>query len=373
VIPFIQFARQDINKQRPVPPTIYRSVEYKPIRDEMARLVKAAEKKGSGYGLKSHLRDVIHIYEFAKAHQIRLDVFYFDARRALGIEDLFFKAEKNDRTNKQFDRGELREEWRILNRIEGELGHSVGGPGIAWWNNLFWGLLAIYFKLMLFSFLFYLVRLSLCQGGHSLKGELLMAPGRFVRAVVFWPQWLMTYGCDTDPAVFLRYLRLKAELLRSKPLLYQLTPVEEAFLHREAEQPIKNFDQILVALRGQEIVVRRSLAVAVLSLTLGFLVAHCAPRRAASGAAVGQIKAAITMVIKDFTDRIVPKILPTDQAPSAGLAEVADWFFDLLRDRPLRERPLPAPLFLPPPIPWGIDHVPRRFSSGRIITIRMGV
>ena len=105
-----------------------------------------------------------------------------------------------------------------------------------------------------------------------MREEIILGPTRFLIRVLIWPKYILSYPLHEGNAEKFRYVRIKAEYLRSKPIGYQLSKAEEQRLRNIARQPVREFKKTLRKMRELEItplVVKRSLATAYLSLMLG--------------------------------------------------------------------------------------------------------
>jgi len=348
------------------------------FKAEIAKIRDEAEAKGAAYGQKSWLFDYARIYDLATIYGIPHDALVGSLyQQILGIDQIYYLAVNNNRLmGREMPQSETCEEAIYAGqvRLAVATGEEIPRPPqsaaenrrllVSWLPAVFWFFFVIYLKMTLFCLFWYPLRLiDPWRGGYktTLRDELVLAPGRFIKAVVFWPIWFKVYGRFTDPAKAMRYARLKIEYLRQKKGFEQLLPHEEEMLRREAEQPLANFERALARLKTQERAVKRSLVAAMLWFLLGlFFSPFVSPRGRIHQAASFCGAAVVQLVIEQAPDRgaEVNKIAPR-APPDFERQAIVEWLE--LPERPLRfvrvrrEEPLLAlkDVFVV------IDHVPR--------------
>jgi hypothetical protein len=359
------------------------------LKADINEMNRQAERKGMAYGAKSWLNDFARMHELATEYGISHYALTENASmQLLGIEELFDKSINNMAVH-----GKAPESESDCYEARVRLAIARGEPmppqektnAELWaeiWPHLLkvgWFLLKLYLQMMLFCFFWFLLRLAgprdwgWCSKDTTIRDELLLAPGRFVRAVVFWPVWFKVYGKFTDPAKALRYARLKVEYLRQKSGLEQLTPQEEQRLREQAEKPFEEFARAMAVLKEQRTLVKRSLAAATFWFLLGvFLSPFVSPRGKVfqtAGFCSGLVYAlAVDKVVEKGAKSLplVPRSPPMPEFEAIcewpELSELVGESFGVL----------PEKLFKPPDkIVLAIDHVPRRSSVSQY-QLKMG-
>jgi len=226
-------------------------------------IVKRA-KASPNYGLRNYFSDMNELLDLEDKYQFNLTNGTLSQLNKLHSLVLLKKRVELDERDVFISKVRLRFEERH--------GIKASGEPIDWLAILQW-LVITYMKIAGFWVLFYVVRFK--EDKHyqklSLKDELLICPERFFLRSILWPKWCLAYPFHEDTAEAIRFIRLKAEYLKYKPLGYQLSKEEDYRLRAEARQPIKNFDDIIRKIYGLETprVARNALAMAYLSLFLG--------------------------------------------------------------------------------------------------------
>lgn len=350
------------------------------LKADIAEMNHQADLKGTAYGEKSWLNDFARIHELATEYGIPHSALNGTIHlQQLGIQELLNKHVNNYAGVLRGPR-KAPESERECDEARARLAIARGEPipqektGAELWAEIWpslpkagWFLLKLYLQIMMFCLFWFLLRLA--QRDHwgwfsktTLRDELVLAPGRFVRAVLLWPAWFNVYGRFTDPAKALRYARLKVEYLRQKTGLEQLTPAEEEYLREQAEKPLQEFDKAIAALKEQRALVKRSLAAAMFWFLIGFFFApFVSPRSKVYQTASICSGTVFALVIEKVTEHggAKPK-LPTPDSPLPLWDAVCGWvelpqllgeFLGMLPQKFIR------PVIK---IVFPIDHVPRR-------------
>jgi len=142
-----------------------------------------------------------------------------------------------------------------------ELATSVEKSIFAW-RLFIQSLWNIYWRGLLLSFSVFLLRI-VTDRRSSIKDELLIAPGRFLRMLILWPLGLIVYPQEAETAVAVKYRWLEAEFRRDKKWDYHLTREEEDHLKQMAHLPFADFKKVLrVIAEAQKDHHRRSVVMA---------------------------------------------------------------------------------------------------------------
>lgn len=357
------------------------------FKADINEMKRQAELKGTAYGAKSWLNDFARMHELATEYGIPHSALTGSVfQQHLGILDRYIE------NRAVFGPHEVPESEDECDEARARLAIARGEPipqektGAELWAEIWpnlpkagWFLLKLYLQIMLFCLFWFPLRLV--QRGSwdwinntTLRDELLLAPGRFVRAVIFWPAWFNVYGKFTDPAKALRYARLKVEYLRQKSGLEQLTPQEEQHLHEQAEKPLEEFARAIAALKGQRALVKRSLAAAMLWFLLGFFLAPFASPRSKVFQTAGFCSSSVfAFIIDKVVEKATENLKPSPRSPPMLELDVICEWLELPENRgqaiyvPAREF-----CWMPDKIVFAIDHVPRRLNIFQKLKEQMG-
>jgi len=357
----------------------YQDLDQKKLsifKAEVAKMQERAEAKGSSYGARSWISDLATAHELATSlglpsTAVINPTYDFEA---IGLSDLYRQMAENMRRPYLVPESE-----RITEDVDRRLAIAAGDTLPEERENLDWCLfltkigrflLMIYIKMMLFCLFWYPLRII---GDYARKTsfceEILLAPERFFKAVVFWPVWFNVYGRFTDPARALRYTRLKVEYLRQKKGLEQLLPYEEEMLRRQAEQPLEDFEQALKFLRAQETTVKRSLLVACFWFLLGFFLApFISPRGSVYQIGSVGVGCVAQLIVENALDHGASDNRLSPRAPPELEFWALDEWLEMI-ERPLKfiwaviqENTLALEEVI-----RAIDHVPRRYCVFQFI------
>jgi len=353
------------------------------LKADITEMNRQAELKGTAYGEKSWLNDFARMHELATEYGILHSALNGTIhKQQLGINKLFNKSIENVGGILRGSRKAPESESDVT-EARARLAIARGEPipqektGAELWAEIWpslpkagWFLLKLYAQLMLFCLFWFLLRLAEPSGwgwrnkSTTIRDELLLAPGRFARAVILWPAWFNVYGKFTDPAKALRYARLKVQYLRQKSGLEQLTPKEEQRLREQAEKPLEEFARAMAALKEQRVLVKRSLAAAMLWFLLGlFLSPFVSPRSKVFQTAGFCPSFISTLVIDQVLEKVTENLKPSPHPPPMlEIDAICEWL-ELPENRGQAVRaPTQKFFWTPDKIVFAIDHVPRRFS-----------
>ncbi len=266
---------------------------------ESEAILKRAKAIGDNYTIKDYFRDYNDLMDIEDKYHIYVTCHFGPLQELVMLRDrqgIFARKNtlENEENNKFIttvrDRADLRNGMAVSTKDAPD--SKILFIAAAKWLSI------VYLKFMLFWLFMYMLRFAERDksmrrfqfhhhelgrfvnsqepfpGFLSLKEEILLCPIRLITRLVLWPKYCFAYPHYEDTAEHIRYLRLKARYLQGKALAYQLTEVEDQRLHAQARLPIKEFNRALRELRELEIsprLVKKSLAVAYLSLLLGVL------------------------------------------------------------------------------------------------------
>lgn len=267
---------------------------------EIDSILSEAQAKGENYSIYNYFQDFDKLMELEDKYNFLLTVPYLnpieELLRLRDAKGIWSKANKNitpeqqQHIEKVQDRIFMRRGEGPRNKAELISGWQILSAITSW----FW---PKYLLLTLFWFLIYLIRfeekdeaIRRFQRHHhelgrfindeepfpgqlSLKDELIICPWRLLSRVLLWPFYCFAYPHFENTAEGIRYVRAEARLLQGKPFGYQLSPAEDAWLRRQARQPVKEFEKTLKQLSDFEVpqLVRKSLLTAYMSLLFGIL------------------------------------------------------------------------------------------------------
>jgi hypothetical protein len=259
----------------------------------LAQIYAEADAHGGNYTLYEYMQHYEQLMDLENEYRISLTSGYNSP-----LHDLRLKNINSEHQAREIYTHRLTEEQRIYvasvqDRISSrdklyKQDVEINWSGIASW------LISSYLQLMLFWLLIFIIRFEEKikamkmvkryiselsnyveyyeeDGSLSLKDELLICPQRLILRVIFWPFYCWHYPHHESPAEKIRFIHLKANYLKYKPVGYQLAKNEEAVLNARAKQRVKDFDQAIHQLFVIEtpVLVRKSLITAYLSLFLG--------------------------------------------------------------------------------------------------------
>lgn len=389
-MPDSEFRREFKYNYQLVPRTEPEWQEWKKIKAlvdaDLDKIYQDSKAKGNQYGQRSYHFDLVKVEDLEEKYNINL---------IPGL-NLITNLQGNVRHSEKS--GELAaiesdetaiEEARKLSRYyrppvskAESRGHLMA---ICHW------LIAAYWKIMIFWFLIYLIRFEEKkeatekvtrhnhETGHfyevyeplpgklSFYDEILLCPWRFISRLLFWPVYCLAYPHHEDTAEWLRYLRLKARLLQTKLLGYQLSDREDAWLRYQARQPVKEFTKTIESLKNFDLapqLVRKSLLTAYLSLVLGILFQPAITLAASYSKKVeahfyGQTQLVLVEHQKDAGDQIRDGTdSPSQQHDQAGNDCLAWEAEDLAVPRSLSEKLWDLILIKPKDVFTDIVHVP---------------
>jgi len=230
---------------------------------EMYKLTDAAEKVKATYTKVEYFRDLNKILDIEDTFKMSLDG--FDGLRIVNqlLGNSYANAGNEHPTPNQ-------EAAITIVQKRYESRHLDSNPKPVDWSKIINYLFLAYFKLMFMWLLIYLIRFTERRAG--IAETIVATPWRFITRLLIWPKWCLTYPNHKDTAEYLRYLRLRAEFLRHKPMAYQISNKEDWELREKAKQSTRDFREILEELNDKyHILPRRSLGWAFLSLALGIL------------------------------------------------------------------------------------------------------
>ncbi len=245
------------------------------FRAEVEVIHQQAKQKGpTGYRLMDYWRDWYDINKVEDKYRIdgTRNVVYFTS----ALKELVFYRDEARLGNPHFlygaDAPTTLELKREIFARDGQLIPEDEKPREpSWWKEPLEWFVSKYLIWALVTLLMFMVRLA-ASHKFSLKEEFILNPLNLLGHALRWPWHFLGFPEHVTPARYLRFQKLKAYYLRSKPIGYQLTAQEDNALKVRAQQPIKRFDQALEALSGIDFnpqLVRRSLAMGYLSLFVG--------------------------------------------------------------------------------------------------------
>jgi len=238
---------------------------------EIEIIYQEAKAQGTNYNIVSYFTDLNRLMDLEDKYHLNLTTGMPNA--ITNLQNYFYKSPANTeipRSQKDFvSQVQARFGQRTGTEKSGPINWSVVLPQIFNW------LILAYLKLIFFWLLIYLIRFEEDDKyqGLSIKDELIICPSRFLLRIFFWPRWCFAYPYHENTAEAMRYLKLKARFLQSKPFGYQISPYEEKWLRQQARAPIKEFEKAIKDLREFEApqLIKKSLATAYLSLFFGVL------------------------------------------------------------------------------------------------------
>jgi len=204
---------------------------------------KTLQEKGDSFSMKDYYQCLLETVKLCKAYVMPFNSNFFISFTVAYRKSANNRKQESDEEIVQKLQSQVNL-LRYTNWYESAI--SIQERKLDWKLLLVW-IIFSYGKGLLMSLFLFLLQIVQSRD-FRIKEEILIGFWRFARMVLLWPYGLCVYPHLSDSAIQMRYLRLKAELLRYKER-YELSAAEEIYLRKLAAQPAFNLRKIISAIR----------------------------------------------------------------------------------------------------------------------------